>query len=402
MISRHRRPVEKAWLRRFARGAAAVALGAATAQTHAEWEIRPDFNVGFLRGRIEPFFAPEDSGLDWRGEIEFVGDGLFARQYGDKERFVQLGVGVASFEGWHRGTEGAEPEQTSARFTVDGDLPFGGDAGRRFTLGLLVESRSNEVGGINVDSGTYARPAFMYTWKAEGRCELSTVTGFYEIESVDDKLNNDDALSDRGGRYRAAGAEVSLLLGEIRSGFECERLGPYRQIDSYRNLSLHLGARFANDETDGSEFAADRALVYGRGWVPLWPDGYDRTPRRPAPDVFEWRLEVGRAEFSDMAERKDDSIVFEAGVRWGFVKRGKWPHWIKNFDLSAAINGERRTSTVDAFEYDELGLVVGLWMRFSRDKGGEPGTQGSTVVRRRTSPGRPAPKTTADIGPGSS
>ncbi len=377
-----------------------IVIGLLAATANAEWAIRPDFNVGFLRGRIEPWFAPEGSGLDWRGEIDFVGDGLFTTRYGDKRRFVQLGAGVASFEGWHRGTVGAEPEQTSVRFTADGDLPFGDNVQKRFTLGLLVESRSNEVGGVNVDSGTYARPTFMYTWKTAGRCELNTVTAFYEVESVDDKLNNGDPMFDRSGTYRAGGAEVSLLLGELPAGFACERLGPYRQIDSYRHLSFHLGARFAKDSTDGSEFEADRTLVYGQGWVPLWPKNYERTPRRPAPDVFEWRLEVGRAESSDIAAREDDSILFEAGVRWGFVKRGKWPSWIKNFDLSAAINGERRTSTLDRFEYDELGLVVGLWMRFSRDMRGEPGTQGSAVVRRRASPGREAPQVAADLGSG--
>ena len=83
---------------------------------------------------------------------DFGNHGLFTHRYGkDANRFVQLGAGIASFEGWHRGTVGAEPEQTSARLSVDGDLPFLEDPDRRLTLGLLVETRSNEVGGINVD-----------------------------------------------------------------------------------------------------------------------------------------------------------------------------------------------------------------------------------------------------------
>ena len=365
---------------------------------HTEWEIRPDLNVGFLRGRVEPWFAPEGSGRDWRGEIDFVADGLFAREYGSKTRFVQLGVGVASYEGWHRGTIGAEPEQTSARLTADGDLPVGDHPQRRWTLGVLVESRSNEVGGINVDSGTSTVPALMYTWKTAGSCELNTATVFYEVESVDDKSNPGHPLLDRGGTYRAGGAEVSMVLGEIPPGFACERLGPYRQIDSYRNISLHVGSWFGDDSTAGSEFVAERLIVYGRGWVPLWPQAYERTPRRPAPDVFEWRLELGRADFSDVDGRSDDSVLLEVGARWGFVKRGKWPHWIKNFDLNVAVNGARRNSTVERFEHDELGLFVGLWMRFSRDAHGEPGVQGSVAVRRRAAPGRSTPRVLADLG----
>jgi hypothetical protein len=376
-----------------------LGVGTLAAAAHAEWQIRPDFNLEFLRGRFEPWFAPEDSGRDWRGEIDFVADGLFTRRY-DDGWFVQLGAGVGSFEGWHRGTTGAEPEQTSVRFSVDGDLPFGKTPEKRFTLGLLVGTRSNEVGGINVDSGTHYTTAFTYTWKASGRCELRTVTGYYDVENVDDKVNAGDPSFDRGGSYRAAGAEVSLLLGD--TAFPCERLGPFRQLDSYGNVSFHLGARFATDSTDGSELVADRVLGYGRGWVPLWPAGRDREPRRPAPDVVEWRFEIGRAEFSDVAGRVDDGVLLEAAVRWGFVRAGKWPHWVKNFDLSAGVAWERRSSTVERFEFDDFGFFAGLWMRFSRDVGAGPGTQGGALVRRRPSPGRSAPKVPAELarGPG--
>ena len=166
--------------------------------------------------------------------------------------------------------------------TADGDLPFGTNPDRRFTLGLLAETRSNEVGGVNVDGGTRYTVTFGYTWKAAGRCELRTATAFYDLENVDDKINSGDPSLDRGGQYRGGGAEVYLIFGSIPGDFACERLGPFRELDSYRNLSLHAGVRFGTDSPDGSEFVADRVLVYGRGWVPLWPDGYGREPRRPA------------------------------------------------------------------------------------------------------------------------